>query len=249
MKVNYFIYVVFIILLNSNIAKSEIIQTIYELKLEVLGLNVKIGQINSTIEIDNDAYTLKYDLKSENLVELISPTNGVGKINGSFINSIFIPLNYNYTYERKGITKSTKIEFLNSNVINYEVNPPFEKSKLTPINDSMLLNVIDPSTAIILMGDYDLNKNCTIEYRIFDGKRRYDLIYTDIKEKGDYTICTLQRRKLGGFKINGDDSGGSPFVSAEQIDAYFIKKNNIFAIDKFITKNKSANLIIDVIIQ
>ena len=67
MKVYYFIYVVFIILFNSNIAKSEIIQTIYELKLEVLGLNVKIGQINSTIEIDNDAYTLKYDLKSENL--------------------------------------------------------------------------------------------------------------------------------------------------------------------------------------
>ena len=127
--------------------------------------------------------------------------------------------------------------------------PPFEKSKLTPVTNQMLRNVIDPSTGIILMGDYQLNENCSIDYRIFDGKRRYDLIYSSIVEKESYKICTLQRYKLGGFKKDGNDSSNNPFASADQIDAYFLKKDEKYIIDKFITKSDSAELIINVTIQ
>ena len=248
MKVRILIYIVFIVFLNSNIAKSEVTKSFYELNLKVLGFNVKIGEINSVFEINSENYYLEYDLKSENLVELISPINGSGKIYGKYLESKLIPQSYIYEMQRKGKKKYTKIEFLNSNVKNYEVNPPYEKSKLTPINDAMLLNVIDPSTGIVLMSDFKLNKKCTIDYKIFDGKRRYDLIYTNVTEVKNYKICTLKRNKLGGFKNDGDNVDNNPF-SAEQIDAFFVKKNNNYIIEKFITKNKSTELIINVTIQ
>ena len=48
------------------------------------------------------------------------------------------------------------------------------------------------------MGDYHLNENCSTDYRIFDGKRRYDLIYTGIEEKDTHKVCTLQRQNMDG---------------------------------------------------
>ena len=237
------------IFIPSSMLKAEVQNINYYLHLNILGVPVKIGEIISNFEITEEEYKLKYDLKSENLIQLISPTKGIGKINGKYINSKLIPENYNYTYERKGKIKSTNIEFLDSDVINSVVIPPFEKSKLTPVTDPMLQNVIDPSTGIILMGDYQLNDNCSIDYRIFDGKRRYDLIYNSVVEKDPYLICTLQRHKLGGFKKAGNDSGSNPFASADQIEAYFLKKDEKYIIDKFITKSDSAELIINVTIQ
>ena len=243
------IFIFFTLFISINSVKAHIQNIKYDLYLRVLGAEVKIGEITSYFEITDEEYKLEYDLKSESLVQLISPTKGIGKINGKHINSKLIPENYNYTYERKGKIKSTNIEFLESDVINSEVIPPFEKSKLTPVYESMLKNVIDPSTGIILMGDYHLNENCSIDYRIYDGKRRYDLIYTSIEEKDSYKICTLQRYKLGGFKKDGNDSSSNPFASADQIDAFFTKKNKNYIIDKFITKSDSAELIINVTIQ
>ena len=243
------IFIFFTLFISINSVKADIQNIKYDLYLRVLGAEVKIGEITSYFEITDEEYKLEYDLKSESLVQLISPTKGIGKINGKHINSKLIPENYNYTYERKGKIKSTNIEFLESDVINSEVIPPFEKSKLTPVYESMLKNVIDPSTGIILMGDYHLNENCSIDYRIYDGKRRYDLIYTSIEEKDSYKICTLQRYKLGGFKKDGNDSSSNPFASADQIDAFFTKKNKNYIIDKFITKSDSAELIINVTIQ
>ena len=243
------IFIFSTLLISINSLKADVQNIKYDLHIRVLGVQVKIGEIKSYFEITDDDYKLEYNLKSENLVQLISPTKGIGKINGKYINSKLIPENYNYTYERKGKIKSTSIKFLDSNVINTEVTPPFEKSKLTPVNDSMLRNVIDPSTGIMLMGDYELNKNCSIEYKIYDGKRRYNLTYTNIIEKDVYKICTLQRHKLGGFKKDGNDSNNNPFASADQIDAYFTKKNKKYIIDKFITKSDTAELIINVTIQ
>ena len=248
MRTIFYILLLFIFI-PSSILKAEVQNINYYLYLNILGVPVKIGEIVSYFEIIEEKYKLKYDLKSENLIQLISPTKGVGKIYGKYINSKLIPENYNYTYERKGKIKSTNIEFLDSDVINSEVMPPFEKSKLTPVTNQMLRNVIDPSTGIILMGDYQLNENCSIDYRIFDGKRRYDLIYSSIVEKESYKICTLQRYKHGGFKKDGNGNSSNPFASADQIDAYFLKKGEKYIIDKFITKSDSAELIINVTIQ
>ena len=243
------IFIFSTLLISINSLKADVQNIKYDLHIKFLGVQVKIGEIKSYFEINDDDYRLEFDLKSENLVQLISPTKGIGKINGKYINSKLIPENYNYTYERKGKIKSTNVKFLDSNVINSEVTPPFEKSKLTPVNDSMLQNVIDPSTGIMLMGDYELNENCSIEYKIYDGKRRYNLTYTNIIEKDVYKICTLQRHKLGGFRKDGNDSNNNPFASADQIDAYFTKKYKKYIIDKFITKSDTAELIINVTIQ
>ena len=43
----------------------------------------------------------------------------------------------------------------------------------------MLKDVIDPITAIIYIGNHEFNNGCSKDYRVYDGKRRYDLKYID----------------------------------------------------------------------
>ena len=117
MRTIFYILLLFIFI-PSSILKAEVQNINYYLYLNILGVPVKIGEIVSYFEIIEEKYKLKYDLKSENLIQLISPTKGVGKIYGKYINSKLIHENYNYTYERKGKIKSTNIEFLDSDVIN-----------------------------------------------------------------------------------------------------------------------------------
>ena len=245
MKLYYYIFLVFIIFSNQSYAKIESTNINYKLKLNILGVHIKIGEINSYMEIKNDNYNLKFVLASENLVNIVTPISGEGSVSGKIKDLFFIyPESYQYKYVKKKKEKNTRILFNNSNVSLSSVKPKFDKNKLTPVIDSMLINVIDPVTAIIYLSNYKLNNECTNKYRIFDGKRRYNLNYTNKFKKDDYTICRLNQEKIGGFKLSSDKN--DIFKPAQEIDTYFKKINNEYILEKIVTKNNFSNLLIEV---
>ena len=244
MKLYYYTFLVFIIFSKQTYAKIENTNINYKLKLNILGIHIKIGEINSYLEIKDNDYSLKFSLASENLVNIVTSINGEGKVKGKVKNLSLYPEDYQYEYTKKKKNKNTQILFYNSNVSSSSTIPKFDKNKLTPITDDMLNDVIDPVTAIIYLGNYTLNKECTNSYRIFDGKRRYNLNYTNKFTKGDYTICRLTQKKIGGFKLSSDNS--DIFKPAQEIDTYFKKIDNEYILEKIITKNNFSNLLIKV---
>ena len=244
MKLYYYIFLVFIIFSKQTYAKIENTNINYKLKLSILGVQIKIGEINSYLEIKDNDYKLKFSLASENLVNIVTSISGNGNVKGKVKNLSLYPKDYQYEYTKKKKYKNTQILFYNSNVSSSSTIPKFDKNKLTPITDDMLNDVIDPVTAIIYLGNYTLNKECTNSYRIFDGKRRYNLNYTNKFIKGDYTICRLTQKKIGGFKLSSDNN--DIFKPAQEIDTYFKKKDNEYILEKIITKNNFSNLLIEV---
>ena len=244
MKLYYYIFLVFIIFSKQTYAKIENTDINYKLKLNILGVQIKIGEINSYLEIKDNDYSLKFSLSSENLVNIVTSINGEGNVNGKVKNLSLYPEDYQYEYTKKKKNKNTQILFYNSNVSSSSTIPKFDKNKLTPITDGMLNEVIDPVTAIIYLGNYTLNKECTNSYKIFDGKRRYNLNYTNKFTKGDYTICRLTQKKIGGFKLSSDNN--DIFKPAQEIDTYFKKIDNEYILEKIITKNNFSNLLIKV---
>ena len=244
MKLYYYIILVFIIFPSYSFADTKKINANYELKLKILGVPVKIGEINSYLTFGVDNYSLNFELFSDKFVNIITSINGVGKVSGMMNGSILYPKDYQYTYIKKKKTKKTKILFDNSTVIFSETSPTFDKNKLSPISDEMLIGTIDPITAIIYMSDYDLSNKCTINYKIYDGKRRYDLSYIDIVYEGEYVICKLMQKKIGGFKSK--DKKNDIFKPAQKIESYYKNVNNEYILEKIITKNKYSDILIDV---
>ena len=244
MKLYYYIFLVFIIFSKQTYAKIENTNINYKLKLNILGIHIKIGEINSYLEIKDNDYSLKFSLASENLVNIVTSINGEGNVKGKVKNLYLYPEDYQYEYTKKKKNKNTQILFYNSNVSSSSTIPKFDKNKLTPITDDMLNDVIDPVTAVIYLGNYTLNKECTNSYRIFDGKRRYNLNYTNKFTKGDYTICRLTQKEIGGFKLSSDNN--DIFKPAQEIDTYYKKIDNEYILEKIITKNNFSNLLIEV---
>jgi hypothetical protein len=107
----------------------------------------------------------------------------------------------------------------------------------------MLQNVIDPITAIIYMGNHEFNNGCSKDYRIYDGKRRYDLKYTDKFEESGYLVCKLLQIKIGGFKLN--DNKVDTFKPAQEIITYFEIIDGLYILRKIVTKSKFARIKID----
>jgi len=244
MKTKNFICLVFITIISINSSIAEDLDVNYTLFIKMFGVEIKIGQINSKMKINKDKYQLFFTLESEIIINLIRPIDGNGNVYGKIDNLILTPTNYEYNYIKKNIIKNTKIQFNNSNVITSITIPPFDKNKLSPIDNDTLVNVIDPITAIIYLGNYKLNKKCTINYKIYDGKRRYNLNYTNKFTKGDYTICRLTQKKIGGFKLSSDKN--NIFKPAQEIDTYFKNIDNEYILEKIITKNNFSNLLIEV---
>ena len=243
-KTKNFICLIFIAIISINSSIAEDLDVNYTLFIKIFGAEIKIGQINSNMKINKDKYQLFFTLESEKLINFIRPIDGNGNVYGKIDNLTLMPTNYEYNYIKKKIIKNTKIQFNNSNVTASITIPSFDKSKLSPVNNDTLVNVIDPITAIIYLGDYELNKKCTVNYRIYDGKRRYDLRYTKLFNKDGYKICRLTQDRIGGFKLK--DKQDSAFEPAQEIDTYFKKINDKYFLKKIISKNKLTNIFIDV---
>ena len=95
----------------------------------------------------------------------------------------------------------------------YENNPIIDLKKVHPINKKNLKNVIDPITAFInVIERISIEKKCDTSFKIFDGRRRYNLkiktlgssfIENDRPKsfKGDVLICGLKVLPLGGHRL------------------------------------------------
>ena len=243
MKLYYYVILVFIIFINPSHAKIENSNIIYKLSLRSFGLNIHLGEINSHFNFNNEKYALDFTLMSNNLVNIIAPIFGTGKVSGLIENSTYYPSSYQYKYTRKEKTKTTEISFNKYGILFSKTIPKFDKNKLTPISSEMLYDVIDPITAIIYMGNHEFNNGCSKDYKIYDGKRRYDLKYIDKFEEDGYLVCKLSQYKIGGFKKNDNDA--NIFKPAQEIVTYFDIIDDEYTLIKIVTKSKFAKIRID----
>ena len=94
MKLYHYIILVFIIIPNQSFAKLENINTKYTLNLNVIGVHIKIGEINSYLLTKDNEYNLNFNLSSENLVDIITSISGNGTVSGIIDKKFLYPKNY-----------------------------------------------------------------------------------------------------------------------------------------------------------
>ena len=87
----------------------------------------------------------------------------------------------------------------------------------------MLVGTIDPSTFFLNLLDFNKTKECKNKFKIFDGKRRYDVVFlTNIKNKKNNTIeCEANQIRLGGYKK--DEKVSDVFAASDYIKVIYSK--------------------------
>ena len=173
-------------------------------------LSAKFGPIKKLIYkfsyemiIENNNYSLEFELSSQdNIIKLITDeTSGKGFTKGEVHEKTFIPKNYQYIEKKENSLKKYLIDFNDPNNIKGMRIPSYDKSKLTPIDNKMLVDVLDPALIFYQLANFLDLKDCSRNFKIYDAKRRLDLLVTKISENQKGFKCLITSKKIGGYKI------------------------------------------------
>jgi hypothetical protein len=215
--------IIYLLFLNNVIADTIDVKRnfIVEAKLSFLP-KIPIMNIATILTITNKKYKYEFSIRTTNIVEFINKVNGDGVIQG-FIDKNYQPSHYIYKYKRNDKKKSVEIKYINSKIEEINLIPAPDKTKLTKVHDYMLVDTIDPSSFFLNILDYKNIEGCDTVFKIFDGKRRYDVVFSKTNKiiSDGYIYCEAKQNKLGGYKINEKDD-----VFAESDYIKIVYKNN-----------------------
>ena len=204
---------------------------------------VSVMEIATSLNIKNQKYFYDFSIKSKNIVEFINQVNGNGQVDG-VIDNIYRPTNYLYKYTRKKKEKYVEMSYSND-VVEKIINlPKIDKLQLTDVSDDMLIGTIDPSSFFLNLLDYDKTGQCKNKFKIFDGKRRYDVVFNNlIKNKENGTIeCEAEQIRLGGYKK--DEKVTDVFAASDYIKIIY-KDDELNSFVGYVAKNGSIKIIIN----
>ena len=200
---------------------------------------VKTMKINVDLEEKDDlTFNLNFDVNTLQLADVVSKIDGNGYVKG-VKNNLYEPIVYNYDYIKNGKEKKINIVYLGNKIKESNVYPEFDKTKLVEINNNDLIDTIDPATFFLNMLYYELTNNCTHNFKIFDGKRRYNIVFLKNVITETEIICEAQQIKIGGYKKD-------KLKNADNSDYIYVKYNKVdYSFREY--EAKSGNIIIKII--
>ena len=194
----YTLIILFVLFQNAYVYSDE-----FTLSAKFGPIKKLIYKFSYEMVIENNNYNLEFELSSQgNIIKFITDeTSGKGFSKGEIHEKIFIPNDYQYIEKKENSLKKYLIDFNDPNNIKGMRIPSYDKSKLTPIDNKMLVDVLDPALIFYQLANFLDLKDCSRNFKIYDAKRRLDLLVTKISENQKGFKCLLTSKKIGGYKI------------------------------------------------
>ena len=221
MQLTKFIFIILSLFISATTLADPFIEErnfVIEAKLSILP-KIPVMSIDTVLEIQDNNYEYKFSIRTNNIVDFINKVNGDGSIIG-IIDEFYKPLHYQYNYTRKEKEKFVEIKYSGTSITELNLIPEPDKKKLTKIDDDMLINTIDPSSFFLNILNYDNLNDCEKTFRIFDGKRRYDVSFSKADKiiLNNLIYCKANQIRLGGYKIGEDED---VFASSDYIKVIY----------------------------
>jgi hypothetical protein len=175
----------------------------YKISFGVLG---KIGTFSFKSDVNGDAYNLSADAKIDTTV---FDYNGAMTSTGSVLSTVAKPSYYTFRFKQKAILSSAKskslgIGFDQTGVSNVKWLPPDDRPKgLIPVTREQLRNVLDPLTGVMSLSIGDTAHPCERRLPIFDGRQRFDLVFTPAGKPVPPTVdqvCHVKMIPIAGYR-------------------------------------------------
>ena len=174
--------------------------------------NFVVGKSQVFIEADSSHVILNSKSKSAGFLDVLYKYEGALYASSGRRKKQWFPKTFSASGTLNNKKRSSKIDFDN-NLVKYVNNPFLDLKKVHPINQSTLIGVIDPITAFInIIEKINAYQQCDETFKIFDGRRRYDLKIKSLgitllkndrpkSFKGKVVVCGLKVKPLGGHRL------------------------------------------------
>lgn len=175
----------------------------YKISFGVLG---NIGTFNFKSDVVGEAYNLAAGAKIDTTV---FDYNGTMTSMGTVLSAIAKPAYYTFRFKQKAILSSSKgkslgIGFDQTGVRNVKWVPPDDfPPGFIPVTQAQLRNVLDPLTGVMSLSVGDTAHPCERRLPIFDGRQRFDLVFTPAGNPVPPTVdqvCHVKMVPISGYK-------------------------------------------------
>lgn len=177
---------------------------------------IEIGKAALTVDITDDGYAAAGSAKVTGLARLISRGEGSVAARGNFINGKVSPLTYSSTSETDKKAEEIRISLADNVVKEFAVSPPTKPAEdRVPVTEQHRQGVVDPMSAAVITvpgnGDLLAHDSCNRTISIFDGRQRYDLVFSYERTEpaknvsgysGPMLVCRVDYRPIAGHRAS-----------------------------------------------
>ena len=183
------------------------VTALYRVNFGLLG---EIGYFRFNSTVNGEAYALAAEAKIDTAV---FDYFGAMTSMGSVLSAVTKPGGYQFRYKQKAILgkkkkRSLDMAFDGSGVKDITFVPPDPPSKKAiPVTKDQLKHVLDPLSGVMALSLGNIAKPCEQKLPIFDGKQRFDLVFSPTgRSDGADHVCRVRLVPISGHK-KGEGAG------------------------------------------
>lgn len=175
----------------------------YKISFGVLG---NIGTFRFRSDVNGESYVLSADAKIDTAV---FDYKGAMTSIGSVLSTVTKPSHYTFQFKQKALlsssqAKSLGIGFDTTGVKEVKWVPPQDiPPGFIPVTKEQLRDVLDPLTGVMSLAVGDTARPCDRRLPIFDGRQRFDLVFTPASKPASPTadqVCRVRMIPISGYK-------------------------------------------------
>jgi hypothetical protein len=149
----------------------------------VLDYEVRYGPLQvlalrTTARFDGDKYEATTAVRTVGVVAALFPWTAASDSNGTRDDGTMRPQRFRTSGEYRGTQRLAEIDYATGDGPRVHLDPPAERDDRDPVPAELTRSTIDPLTATLTA----LSSGCQGTLRVFDGRRRYDLVLHDLGE-------------------------------------------------------------------
>ncbi len=163
-------------------------------------------------KIASNSYDAKMHFETSGVISVFWNSIIDANVNGKIAAHTITPAVYDsYSQDHNSKKQRVKVSFDNGDSTLF-ADPPFKTNKY-PVSEELKKGAVDPMSAItqILAGlKADAKNPCGTGAQVFDGRRRYDLTFTYVRDEpvkltngqfnGTAHLCQIHYNQIAGFK-------------------------------------------------
>jgi Protein of unknown function (DUF3108) len=181
----------------------ETVTAVYRVSFGLLG---EIGSFRFTSTVNGEAYALAAEAKIDTAVFDYS---GAMTSMGSVLAAVTKPGSYQFRYKQKAVLgkkkkRALEMAFDGTGVKDITFVPPDPPSKAAiPVTKEQLQHVLDPLSGVMALSLGNMAKPCEQTLPIFDGKQRFDVVFSSAggaKRAGADHLCHVRLVAISGHK-------------------------------------------------
>jgi hypothetical protein len=188
-----------------------------EMRIEMFAIaGVPVATNRTIVDEAAGRYAITTDVESRGVAAMLFGLTSHSEVQGRLTPDAARPEAYLGEVHRNGVVTRSRVEYATDGTVTAVSTPPVETG--TPVTPPMMRGTVDQLTAFFMVErQLALRGSCALVVAVFDGRRRYDLHFTDAAPEvpaaaalrdiiGGTKVCRMRRAALAGF---ADASGRS----------------------------------------